>query len=105
MDCTAIPPVAGAALPTGEPLEDWGALISELLDNHGMSQPQIAAFCHCSQSTVSDLARGETKDPRHRIGEALRALRMLKRREAAEKAVPLAAPANGADAGPMTVGM
>lgn len=96
MDCTAIAGPTEATTFSGVPLEDWSALVMELTDVHGMSQRQIAGYCVCGQSAISELARGETKDPRHRIGEALRALRVLKRREASEKAVPPVPPANDA---------
>jgi transcriptional regulator with XRE-family HTH domain len=52
---------------------DWQKLIAELQD-HGYTQPQIAAACGCGQSTVSELSLGKTKEPRHSLGEALRAL-------------------------------
>lgn len=64
-----------------------------------MSQQQIAGHCQCGQTTISDLVRRDTKDPRHRIGEALRELRAAKRREAAEKAVAAPAPGVGAAGG------
>lgn len=76
---------------------DWPSLISEL-DALGMNQPQIAAACKCAQSSISALARGETKDPRHSIGEALRELLASKRSEAAEKGVSTAPPPRGAPA-------
>lgn len=75
---------------------DWTAIIAELLKEHGMSQPQIAAVCKCAQSSISAIARGETKDPRHSTGEALRKLLDAKRCEAAQKAVSSAPPADGA---------
>lgn len=75
---------------------DWPAVIAEL-QQLGMKQPQIAAACGCRQSTVSELARGATKDPRHSTGEALRKLLDTKRGEAAEKAEPPATPPDGAD--------
>ena len=52
---------------------DWKLLIAELRA-HGLSQPQIAAACDCGQATISDLASGKTDDPRHSLGQALRAL-------------------------------
>jgi transcriptional regulator with XRE-family HTH domain len=52
---------------------DWTKLIAEIQER-GLSQPQIAAKCECAQSTVSDLASGTTKEPRHSLGEALKAL-------------------------------
>lgn len=41
---------------------------------HGYTQPQIAAACSCSQSTVSDLANGHTTEPRYALGAALQDL-------------------------------
>ena len=52
---------------------NWSNVISEL-QAAGWSQPQIAAECGCAQSTISDLARGSTKDPRYTIGEKLKQL-------------------------------
>jgi hypothetical protein len=52
---------------------DWKTLISELT-SCGYTQPAIAAACRCGQATISDLAKGTTKDPRHSLGEALRRL-------------------------------
>lgn len=52
---------------------DWKLLIADI-QAHGLTQPQIAAICGCGQATVSDLASGTTKDPRHTLGEALKAL-------------------------------
>lgn len=52
---------------------DWKQLIAELMARP-MSQTQIAAACGCGQATISDLASGNTKEPRHSLGEALRAL-------------------------------
>ena len=52
---------------------NWPALISSI-QAAGWSQPQIAAECHCAQSTISDLAGGRTKDPRYTIGEKLKQL-------------------------------
>lgn len=53
---------------------DWKSLIAEI-QRHGYTQPQIAAVCGCGQATISDLALGNTKEPRHSLGEALRRLR------------------------------
>ena len=52
---------------------DWKSLIADL-QRHGYTQPQIAAVCGCGQATISDLAKGNTKEPRHSLGEALRRL-------------------------------
>jgi transcriptional regulator with XRE-family HTH domain len=76
---------------------DWKSHIAELL-GHGLTQQQIAAACGCRQSTISQLATGETKDPRYSIGESLRRLLDAKRGESAEEAEAATAPANGARA-------
>lgn len=76
---------------------NWKEAIAELI-RLGMKQPQIAEECGCSQATVSMLANGKILDPRDSIGQAVRRLLEAKRREAAEKAVPPAAPAHGAEA-------
>lgn len=52
---------------------DWEQLIAELVARR-MSQTQIAAACGCGQATIADLANGKTKEPRHSLGETLRAL-------------------------------
>ena len=64
---------------------DWKALITEL-HGLGLNQVQIAAACKCGQTTISELFRGVTSDPRHSTGEALKELLRTKRAEAAEKA-------------------
>lgn len=61
---------------------DWKLLIAEL-QGFGLSQGAIAGECGCGQSTISELAKGVTKDPRHSIGEKLRQLAKTKREEAA----------------------
>jgi predicted transcriptional regulator len=93
MDCTA---TAAPPDDLDAPLEDWSALVTELSDQHGMSQREIGAFCGCGQTAISELARKVTNDPRHRIGERLKDLRTAKRSEAAKKAVAPAAPSIGA---------
>lgn len=52
---------------------DWKLLIGELQER-GLTQPQIAAICGCGQATISDLASGTTKDPRHSLGKRLEEL-------------------------------
>lgn len=82
---------------------DWESIILELAEQHGMSQPAIATACGCSQPSISALARGETKDPRHSIGQALCELLATKRREAEQKRAA-AAPASGAAQGAAAAG-
>jgi len=52
---------------------DWKSAIASL-QGRGLTQPQIAAWCGCGQSTISELAVGRTKDPRDSTGQALRSL-------------------------------
>jgi transcriptional regulator with XRE-family HTH domain len=52
---------------------DWTSLIAELTQL-GYTQPEIAKQCGCGQATISDLASGKTKEPRHSLGEDLRRL-------------------------------
>lgn len=56
---------------------NWQHLIEWLIAD-GMTQPQIAVACQCGQSTISDIARGATSDPRSRTGFAL--LRLARER-------------------------
>ncbi len=64
---------------------DWKSLITELQER-GFTQPQIAAFCECGQATISDLANGNTKEPRHSLGESLRRLHRSKAKPASATA-------------------
>jgi transcriptional regulator with XRE-family HTH domain len=81
---------------------DWTKIIAEI-QKHGYSQPQIAAICGCAQATVSDLASGMTKDPRHSLGQRLQELLNTCRidagevpaRRATDKDPPVHAKANG----------
>lgn len=74
---------------------NWKNAIAEL-QGFGLTQPQIAEVCGCQQTTISALATGKTKDPRHSLGERLRALLAAKQREAAYDAQPHAPPGGGA---------
>lgn len=59
---------------------NWPELL-KTLSAADMTQAQIAAFAGCNQSSISDLARGLTKQPSFEIGEKLQALhRRVKRR-------------------------
>jgi transcriptional regulator with XRE-family HTH domain len=62
---------------------DWKLLIAEL-QKRGFTQPEIAARCDCGQATISDLASGNTKEPRHSLGESLRRLHKSKARPKAK---------------------
>jgi len=52
---------------------DWKNIIAEIRQ-HGLSYADIASKCDCGPTTVNDLATGETKEPRHALGEALKSL-------------------------------
>jgi transcriptional regulator with XRE-family HTH domain len=58
---------------------DWQSLIADL-KSRNLTQHDIAAFCKCKQSTVSDLSRGITKRPNFELGQALIALHKSKRK-------------------------
>lgn len=49
-------------------------LVAALLERGGMTQTQIAEACGCSQSTISDIAKGKNKSPAYHIGKKLEAL-------------------------------
>ena len=51
----------------------WPTIIRGLT-SAGLTQPEIAQLCGCGQSTISDLVRGSTTDPRTSTGLALLAL-------------------------------
>lgn len=74
---------------------NWKSAVAELVAL-GITQPQIAEACGCSQSAISQLANGKIRDPRDSIGQALRALVHAKRREAAQKGAAPATPTAGA---------
>lgn len=90
---------------------DWVSFMAEL-QGFGLSQQEIAEWCGCGQSTISDLARGDAKDPRDSLGQRLRTLMLMKRAEraaaaeaaaaSAQRTLPLMAPAAAAAAGVAT---
>lgn len=47
---------------------NWPKIIGALVENAGLTQPEIARLCECGQSTISDLFRGNTTDPRTSTG-------------------------------------
>jgi len=53
---------------------DWKTLISELSEL-GATQVEIASRCGCGQSTVSEIGRGEIKNPGASTAFALVAMR------------------------------
>lgn len=63
---------------------DWPKLMTDLAAA-GYTQMKLAALCGVSQSSISAIARGETVDPSHSIGEKLKAIhaRASKRKQAA----------------------
>ena len=60
-----------------EPI-NWPQLLRALLAD-GMTQPEIAKACDCGQSTISDMLRGKTNDPRTSLGLRLLALGGVRR--------------------------
>lgn len=63
----------------------WTQTIAEI-QKRGLSQSQIAAACRCGQVTISDLARGKTKQPHFVLGQALMALSKASDEEIAQVA-------------------
>lgn len=47
---------------------NWPDIIRALVRDAGLTQPEIARLCQCGQSTISDLLRGNTTDPRTSTG-------------------------------------
>lgn len=71
---------------------NWPEIIRALVDKAGLTQPEIARLCGCGQSTISDLLRGNTTDPRTSTGLLL--LGLAKQHGVAEPEWPhVAAPA------------
>lgn len=60
------------------------SVIQELL-NLGMTQTEIAEQCNCRQSSISDIATGQTKNPNFTLGTSLLNL-LEKKREEQQKA-------------------
>lgn len=50
---------------------NWPNIIERIQAERGLTQPQIAVATGCAQATISDLATGKTKEPRHSLGQAL----------------------------------
>ncbi len=64
---------------------DWKTIIAELQE-FGLTQPQIAEKCApCGQATISDLASGNTKEPRYGLGVRLKRLHQAEKARAARK--------------------
>jgi predicted XRE-type DNA-binding protein len=70
---------------------DWKQIIAEIQRHGQMTQAQIAAAVECGQATISDLAKGSTKQPNYALGAAL-----LKKLEQVKTAPPPATPAQAA---------
>lgn len=49
---------------------DWKLIIADLM-NAGVTQVEMASHCDCGQSTISEIYRGEIKNPAWRIGSVL----------------------------------
>lgn len=49
---------------------DWTKITADLAAR-GVTQKTIADRCKCGQSTVSEISRGEIKNPAYSIGKAL----------------------------------
>ncbi len=49
---------------------NWKTIISDLIDA-GVRQVEIASFCETSQSYISDLLNGKSKQPNWAIGDSL----------------------------------
>jgi predicted XRE-type DNA-binding protein len=64
---------------------NWPELLQDLRAAD-MTQMQIAAFAGCNQSSISDLARGLTKQPSFEIGEKLQTLHKRAKRRLKSKA-------------------
>jgi transcriptional regulator with XRE-family HTH domain len=52
---------------------NWPQIITAMLAA-GLTQAEIAARCSCGQSTISELLRGATTDPRINLGLRVLAL-------------------------------
>lgn len=52
---------------------DWKQLLEDLAEA-GWAQTRIAERCGVGQATISELARGVTKEPRYQLGAALHVL-------------------------------
>lgn len=62
-----------SGMPFKDETMDWKKMLEELAAI-GWSQTRIADHCGVGQMTVSDLARGETKNPGYSFGRKLEAL-------------------------------
>lgn len=51
----------------------WPSLITDLLES-GLTRPELAERVGAGVSTINELARGATRDPRHTLGQRLLAL-------------------------------
>lgn len=58
---------------------NWKSKIAEIKAT-GWNEVRIAGFCGCTQSTINSIATGNTKDPRHSLGDKLLNLHRLRTR-------------------------
>jgi predicted XRE-type DNA-binding protein len=66
---------------------NWTQLLSEISAT-GATQKEAADFCGCSQSTISELSRGEIKEPAHSLGESLIEFHKIRSRRSTDKKSP-----------------
>ena len=50
---------------------NWKEVIAKAMSRNGLTQMELAGQARCSQSVISDLARGVTQDPRFSVGQKL----------------------------------
>lgn len=48
----------------------WKDYITAIFEK-GVSQSQLASLVGCGQATISDLASGKTREPRHSLGTSI----------------------------------
>lgn len=51
----------------------WPSIISDLIGS-GLTRAELAIEVEAGTATINDLARGETSEPRHALGQRLLAL-------------------------------
>jgi predicted transcriptional regulator len=67
---------------------NWQLLVNELMAA-GVTQVELAQECGCSQSSISDIRKGDIKHPRFDIGAALVAMhksKVMRQRKSAKQA-------------------
>jgi len=53
---------------------NWKTVIADIQRHGQMTQPQIAKAVGCSQTAVSELSLGKTKQPNYQLGASLLSL-------------------------------